>query len=85
MSTIVGKIRNILFSSDNGYLVALFRVKKTDSLDMKDFLNKTITINGSFINPNTEAGISLVIITIVVFGSSITYMLLKRKKNYIIK
>ena len=54
MSTIVGKIRNILFSSDNGYLVALFRVKKTDSLDMKDFLNKTITINGSFINPNTE-------------------------------
>lgn len=54
MSTIEGKIRNIIFSGSNGYTVALFRVKKTSSEDMTDFLNKTITISGSFINPNQE-------------------------------
>ena len=54
MSKVIGKIRNILFSSDNGYTVALFRVKKTDDDEMKDFLNKTITVTGSFISPNTE-------------------------------
>ena len=54
MSTIEGKIRNIIYSGSNGYTVALFRVKKTSSEDMTDFLNKTITISGSFINPNQE-------------------------------
>ena len=54
MSTIEGKIRNIIYSGSNGYTVALFRVKKTSSEDMTDFLNRTITISGSFINPNQE-------------------------------
>ena len=54
MSTIEGKIRNIIYSGSNGYTVALFRVKKTSSKDMIDFLNKTITISGTFINPNQE-------------------------------
>ena len=54
MSSIKGKIRSIIYAGDNGYTVALFRVKEALSIDMKDFLNKTITVNGSFINPNTE-------------------------------
>ncbi len=54
MSTIEGKIRNIIYSGSNGYTVALFRVKKTSSEDMTDFLNRTITISGSFVNPNQE-------------------------------
>jgi len=54
VSTIEGKIRNIIYSGSNGYTVALFRVKKTSSEDMTDFLNRTITISGSFINPNQE-------------------------------
>ena len=54
MSSITGKIRNIIYSGSNGYTVALFRVKKTASEEMIDFLNKTITISGSFINPNQE-------------------------------
>ena len=54
MSKIEGKIRNILFSSESGYTVALFRVKKTNDNDMKDFLNRTITVSGNFINPNLE-------------------------------
>ena len=54
MASIKGKIRNIIYAGDNGYTVALFRVKETLSDEMKDFLNKTITVSGSFINPNTE-------------------------------
>lgn len=54
MASITGKIRNILFQSDSGYTVALFRVKKTTDEEMKDFLNKTITVSGLFINPNQE-------------------------------
>lgn len=37
------------------------------------------------VNPNTGTGISMIIITIVLFVSSITYILLKRKKNYIVE
>ena len=54
MIEITGKIRNIIYSSDNGYIVALFRVKKISSDEYKDFLNKTITICGNVINPNNE-------------------------------
>ena len=54
MSKIYGKIRNIIYSNDNGYVVALFRVKKVEGNDMEDFLNKTITITGNIININFE-------------------------------
>lgn len=54
MTKVEGKIRNILYQSDNGYTVALFRVKKCFDDELKDFLNKTITITGNFINPNQE-------------------------------
>ena len=54
MIEITGKIRNSIYTSDNGYIVALFRVKKTSSDEYKDFLNKTITICGNIINPNNE-------------------------------
>ena len=54
MSIITGKLRNFIFKGDNGYTVALFRVKSTEDEEMKDFLNKTITVCGTFINPNQE-------------------------------
>ncbi|MBO4600633.1 MAG: ATP-dependent RecD-like DNA helicase [Bacilli bacterium] len=54
MIKVTGKIRNIIYSSDNGYIVALFRVKKITGDDYKDFLNKTITVCGTIINPNNE-------------------------------
>lgn len=54
MAKVSGKLRNMLYQGDNGYTVALFRIKKVFDNELIDFLNKTITITGSFINPNTE-------------------------------
>ena len=54
MAKVSGKFRNMLYQGDNGYIVALFRVKKVLDDELADFLNKTITVTGSFINPNTE-------------------------------
>ena len=54
MAKVSGKFRNMLYQGDNGYTVALFRVKKVLDDELSDFLNKTITVTGSFINPNTE-------------------------------
>jgi len=55
MEYIKGKIRNIIYqNADNGYVVALFRVKDTNEERMKEFLNKTITITGVFLDINTE-------------------------------
>ena len=54
MAKVSGKIRNFLYTGDNGYTVALFRIKKIYDDELADFLNKTITVTGSFINPNTE-------------------------------
>ena len=41
--------------------------------------------SSGIINPNTGTGISVIIIAVVLFVSSITCMLLKQKKNYIMK
>lgn len=54
MAKVSGKFRNFLYTGDNGYTVALFRIKKVLDDELADFLNKTITVTGSFINPNTE-------------------------------
>ena len=54
MAKVSGKFRNFLYTGDNGYTVALFRIKKIYDDELADFLNKTITVTGSFINPNTE-------------------------------
>ena len=48
MNKIEGKIKNIIYQNDvNGYLVALFRVSKSDD---EKYLKKTITINGNFLD-----------------------------------
>lgn len=54
MAKVSGKFRNFLYTGDNGYTVALFRIKKLYDDELTDFLNRTITVTGSFINPNTE-------------------------------
>lgn len=54
MIKITGKFRNIIYKNDNGYIIALFRVKKIDNKDYRDFLNKTITVCGTLINQNNE-------------------------------
>ena len=55
MEYIKGKIRNIIYqNNDNGYAVAVFRIKDTNSDFMKKYLNKTITITGVFLDLNSE-------------------------------
>ena len=58
MEKITGKIRKIIFQSDNNYIVALFRVNKT-SKELKVINDKVITITGVLINPNEEANYEL--------------------------
>lgn len=48
MKYIKGKIKKIIFfNDDNGYVVALFRVKEINDSSFQKFLNKTITITGN--------------------------------------
>ncbi|MBQ4583574.1 MAG: ATP-dependent RecD-like DNA helicase [Bacilli bacterium] len=54
MNTIKGKIRKIIYQNNNGYLVALFRVKQADKEELKELLNKTITVTGILLGPNEE-------------------------------
>ena len=53
MDFIKGKFKQMIFESDNGYKVGLFRVKEA-SLDMEEHINKTITFTGYFADINNE-------------------------------
>ncbi|MCI8575640.1 MAG: ATP-dependent RecD-like DNA helicase, partial [Bacilli bacterium] len=54
MHYIKGKVRQSIFASDNGFFVGTFKLKETDEEALKEFLNKTITITGTFVDLNTE-------------------------------
>ena len=57
MNKIEGKIKNIIYKNDtNGYLVALFRVSKSDN---ELYLKKTITITGTFLDIKEESKVIL--------------------------
>ena len=57
MVTFVGKIKSeIYYNEENGYLVALFRITKTDE-ENKEYLKKTITITGTFLDLKLETPI----------------------------
>ena len=58
METITGKIKKIIFKSDDDYIVALFRVKETSKI-LKDLKNKTITVTGIIVSPNEEVTYNL--------------------------
>lgn len=53
MQWMKGNIRNTIFTSETGYFVGLFKVKECSD-DLKDIINKTITIAGLLLNPNNE-------------------------------
>lgn len=55
MNYIKGKIRNIIYNNkENGYAVAVFRIKETNDPKMDEYVNKTVTITGSFLDINLE-------------------------------
>ncbi|MBE6154239.1 MAG: ATP-dependent RecD-like DNA helicase [Firmicutes bacterium] len=67
MNYIKGKIRNIIYQNkDNGYVVAVFRIKETNDIKMEEYVNKTITITGSFLDINIEE-------TFILYGESLKH------------
>lgn len=54
MENIKGKIRQTIYKNENGFFVGTFRVKETKCETMQDFVNKTITISGTILDPNEE-------------------------------
>ncbi len=55
MNYIKGKIRNIIYqNAESGYVVAIFRVKETNDSKMTEYINKTVTITGVFLDLNLE-------------------------------
>ncbi len=47
MNYIKGLFKKIIFKSDNGYIIGLFRVKDASN-ELEEYINKTITITGYF-------------------------------------
>ncbi|MBE6157138.1 MAG: ATP-dependent RecD-like DNA helicase [Firmicutes bacterium] len=55
MSLIVGKIKSIIYHNEsNGYLVAIFRVSKVSDESLDEYLKKSITITGTFLELKME-------------------------------
>lgn len=54
MNYIKGNIRNMIFESNTGYKVGLFKVKETNDDEVIDFINKTITFTGYFADINND-------------------------------
>ncbi len=54
MNYIKGKIRATIYKNENGFFVGMFRIKETNDEYMQEFVNKTITITGTILDPNEE-------------------------------
>ena len=54
MEYIKGKFKQMIFESENGYKVGLFRIKETNDEEMTEYINKTITFTGYFADINPE-------------------------------
>lgn len=64
MNYIKGKIRNIIYQNkDNGYVVAVFCIKETNDPKMEEYVSKTVTITGIFLDINSEE-------TFILFGEA---------------
>ena len=51
---IKGTYKGSIFESDNNYVIGLFRIKDTNDENMKNYINKTITFTGYFLELNKE-------------------------------
>ncbi len=51
---IKGNYKRTIFSSNQGYVVGLFKVKETNDEEMQEYVNKTITFTGYFADLNEE-------------------------------
>lgn len=51
---IKGNFKRYIFKSDSGYVIGLFKVKETNSLELEEFINHTITFTGYFHELNED-------------------------------
>ncbi|MBO4245973.1 MAG: ATP-dependent RecD-like DNA helicase [Bacilli bacterium] len=54
MTYIKGRVRQLIYEGSNGYKIGLFKVKDTDDAEVQDFLNRTITFTGTFMDLNFD-------------------------------
>jgi len=60
MNKLTGKIKSIIYYNEaNGYLVALFRVSQVSDSSLEEYLKKSITITGTFLDMKIETLIEL--------------------------
>ena len=55
MEYIKGKFKQMIYEGNNGYKIALFKIKDTNQETMTDYINKTITITGYFATINQDS------------------------------
>ena len=54
MSYIKGNYRRSIFTSNQGYVIGLFKVVETDNEEMRDYIGKIVTFTGYFYDLNEE-------------------------------
>ena len=51
---IKGNYKRTIYSSNNGFVIGLFKIKETNDIQLEEYLNKTITFTGNFIDLNED-------------------------------
>ena len=51
---IKGKYKRSIFKSNNGYIIGLIKIKETNDDGLLDYVNKTMTFTGYFVDLNEE-------------------------------
>ncbi len=60
MNYVKGKLKRFIYqNNDNGYVVALFRIRETNEVKLQEKINKTITITGIFNEVNVDLSMIL--------------------------
>ena len=54
MNYIRGKVKQIIYESDTGFKVLLFKIKETNDEELQDAINKSIKVTGTFGDLNEE-------------------------------
>ena len=54
MNYIKGNFRKYIYNSGKGFVVGLFKIRETNDEELKDYINKTITFSGNFLDLNMD-------------------------------
>ena len=54
MNYIKGNIKTIIYESDSGFFVGIFKIKETNEEDLKEKVNRVVTVTGLLLEPNCD-------------------------------